>query len=140
MDAHDCCEEVFKIFDDANILVWFCVPACTDLIQAIDAGIGKLIRIIYVGHAQDNKWLSADENLDLWEGSLSAKERRILMTNFLAEEMYKISSEEEKKNVRIGSAFEQTWRTMFLIELVKNNNRNLGDGLFSDDKIKPQGL
>ena len=54
------------------------------------------------------------------------------MTNFLSEAMEMIMSE-EKNNVRIG-AFE---RTGCLIEL---SNRCLGDGSFSDDLIRPQGL
>ena len=64
------------------------MPACTDLIQAIDAGIGRSIRI-YVGHALD-KWLSVDDNMDAWEERLNASQRRVLMTNFCAEAMSKI--------------------------------------------------
>mmetsp|Transcript_18858 Transcript_18858/g.21846 ORF Transcript_18858/g.21846 Transcript_18858/m.21846 type:complete len:114 (-) Transcript_18858:141-482(-) len=61
------------------------------------------------------------------------------MTNFIADAMEKILSEEEK-GVRIGSLFE---RTGCLIEL---KNRQLldqekdGRAIHSDDKIKPQGL
>jgi hypothetical protein len=66
LDAH-CCDEVLEIFSSANILVWFVVPACTDLIQPIDAVIGRSLRI-HVGHSLD-KWLSVDDNLDLWEGN-----------------------------------------------------------------------
>jgi hypothetical protein len=93
LDAH-CFEDVLVIFGSANILVWFCVPGCTDLIQPIDAGIGRSIRI-YVGHALD-KWLSIEENFDLWEDKLSCKDRRIMMTHFLAEAMEKMLSEEKK--------------------------------------------
>ena len=50
----------------------YCVPGCTDLIQLIDTGIGHSIWI-YVGHDLD-KWLSFDENLEAWEGKLSAKD------------------------------------------------------------------
>ena len=60
---------------------------CTDLIQPIDAGIGRSIRI-YVGHALD-RWLSIDDNLDKWEGKLKASEQRVMMTNFLASAMKK---------------------------------------------------
>ena len=97
LDAH-CFDEVLQIFSSANILVWFCVPACTDLIQPIDAGIGRSIEI-YVGHALD-KWLSVDTNLELWEGSLCARDSRVLMTNFLAEAMDKILSE-DKIRIRV---------------------------------------
>ena len=70
LDAH-CCKTVLDIFGAANILVWFCVPACTDLVQPIDAGIGRSIRLS-VGHCLD-KWLSIEGNLEAWEGGLSAK-------------------------------------------------------------------
>ena len=133
LDAH-CHRPVLDIFAQANILVWFVVPGCTDLIQPIDASIGRSIRI-YVGHALD-RWLSIDDNLDQWEGKLKASEQRVMMTNFLASAMKKILSE-EKRSVRIGSFR----RTGCLIEL---HNRELTQPdreiKFSDDYIKPQGL
>ena len=46
---------VLEKFAQANIFVWFVVTGWTDLIQPIDAGIGRSIRI-YVGHALD-RWL-----------------------------------------------------------------------------------
>ena len=49
LDAH-CYVEVLTIFGEANIFVFFVVPTCTDAIQAIDAGIGRLIQI-YFGQA-----------------------------------------------------------------------------------------
>ena len=90
-------------------MVWSVVPGCTDLIQPIDAGIGRSVRI-YVGHALD-RWLSIDDNLDEWEGKLSASDRTVMMTNFLATAMDTILSE-EKKEVCIGSFL----RTGCLIE------------------------
>ena len=133
LDAH-CYQPVLEIFAEANIFVWFIVPGCTDLIQPIYAGIGRSMRI-YVGHALD-RWLSIDDNLDLWEGKLKESERRVMMTNFLDCAMKKILSE-EKKNVHIGAFC----RTGCLIEL---HNRELpeadGDMKFCDDYIKPQGL
>ena len=87
LDAH-CHKPVLNIFAQANIFVWFIVPGCTDLIQPIDAGIGRSIRV-YVGHALD-RWLSIDDNLDKWEGKLKASEQRVMMTNFLASAMKKI--------------------------------------------------
>ena len=127
---HIVTKKIRDIFGAANILVWYCVPGCTDLIQPIDAGIGRSIRI-YVGHDLD-KWLSVDDNLEAWEDRLCAKDRRILMTNLLAGAMSNILSD-EKKNVRIGSFA----RTGCLIELT---NRRLSDGTNTDDVIKPQGL
>ena len=60
-DAH-CYQPVLDIFAHANILIWFVVPGCTDLIQPIDADIGRSIGI-YIDHALD-RWLSIDANLD----------------------------------------------------------------------------
>jgi hypothetical protein len=91
LDAN-CFINALNIFAAGNILVWFCVSACTDLIQPIDAGIICSICISYVGHAL-NSWLSV---------SLSATEWRILMTNFLGEATTKILSD-VKKDVRDGS-------------------------------------
>ena len=122
---------VLDIFAAGNILVWFCVLACADLIQPIDAGISHSL-CIYVQYAFD-KCLSLDENLELWEVSLGARHRRILMTNFLAEAMDDKMLSDENKHVRIIS-FE---RTGYFIEL---NHRRLVDGIFIHDKIKPQGL
>ena len=133
LDTH-CHLLVLENFAQANIFVRFVVTGCTDLIQPIDAGIRKYIRI-YVGHVLD-RWLSIDENLDLWEGKLKSSERRVMMTNPLASAMDKIISE-EKKSVRIGSFC----RTGCLIELhnreLTQTDRNIK---FSDDYIKYQGL
>ena len=91
--------------------------------------------MIYVGHAL-YRWLSIDENLDLWEENQKESERRAMMTNFLASAMDKILPE-EKKSVRIGSFC----RTGCLIDLhnreLAQTDRNIK---FSDDYIKPQGL
>jgi len=125
---------VSEIFAQNNIFVCFVVSGCNDLIQPIDAGIGRSTRI-YVGHAL-GRWLSIDENLDLWEGKLKASEQRVMMTNFLASAMDKIISE-DKKSVCIGS-FD---RTGCLIELhnreLSQTERNIK---LSDDYTKPQGL
>ena len=51
LDAH-CYAPVLGVFSQANILVSFIVPGCTDFIQPIDASFGRSIRI-YVGHALD---------------------------------------------------------------------------------------
>ena len=78
LDAH-CFSVVFDIFAGKNLFVWFCVLVCTDLIQPIDASIGCSL-CNYVGHSLD-KWLSVDENLEMREGILGTRDRKILMTN-----------------------------------------------------------
>ena len=56
----------------------------TEMLQPIDAGIGSTIKII-MGQIQD-EWLDRDDNLNLWESSdLNARERRILITQWLGE-------------------------------------------------------
>jgi hypothetical protein len=105
------------------VFVFFCVPQCTDSIQAIDAGIGRSLRI-HIGHELDS-WLSDDNNLDKWESGFSAAQRRVLMTHLLAKAVKKVNDDD---SLRIG-AFE---RTGSLITLLPN--------LEQDGKIKPQGL
>ena len=63
----------------------------------MDAGIGSSIRI-YVGHALD-RWLSIDDNLDLWEGKLKESERRVMMTNFLDSAMEKFFLRRKKMSI-----------------------------------------
>ena len=88
---------MLDIFTQANIFVWFVVPGCTDLIQPIDAGIGRTIRM-YVGHALD-RWLLIDDSLNEWEGKLKASERRVMMTNFLTSARKKIY--QKRKNLSV---------------------------------------
>jgi Transposase len=64
-----------------DTLVWYPPPACTDFLQAVDAGAGALIVQLYLD-AQDT-WLDLDANLEIWEGKMSASMRRILMTQWL---------------------------------------------------------
>ena len=122
LDAH-CCDKVLKIFGDANVFVFFVVPGCTDSIQPIDAGVGRLVRI-YIGQALDD-WLMCNDNLEKWESGFSASERRVLISNFLAAAMEQLKVNEE---IRVSS-FE---RTGCLLQLNPNEEE--------DSKVKPQGL
>ena len=98
LDAH-CYELVLEVFSQANILIWLIVPGCTDLIQPIDAGIGRSIRI-YVGHVLD-RWLSIDDNLDEWEEKLSASDRQVMMTNFLSSAMNQMLFKEKNQSMLV---------------------------------------
>ena len=98
------------------------LPGCTDAVQAIDAGIGRSIRI-YVGHELD-AWLEVEGNLEKWENGLKAKERRILMTHWLASANKKILDNDDLRE----SCFE---RTGMLLKLKAGPD---------DVKVKPQGL
>ena len=123
LDAH-CCEDVLKIFSSANVFVFFVVKGCTDSLQPIDAGIGRCMRV-YVGHALDD-WLSVDDNLDLWEKGMVARDRRVLMTHLLDESMRQILSA-SRERMRIG-CFE---RTGCLLRLLPHDD---------DSLVRPQGL
>ena len=69
------------------------------------------------------EWLEEDENLDMWHDSLSAKQRRILMTQWTGKAWRKLSSDK-----------------MFAKKLfIKTGCLMTADGS-DDDMITPQGL
>lgn len=122
LDAH-CWEEVLACFASHHVFVVFFVANCTDGLQPIDAGIGRSVRI-NVGHELD-AWLMEGDNLDKWEAGFKAKERRVLMTNFLASAAMKAEQDDQLRR----GCFE---RTGCLIRLDPSPEH--------DAKIKPQGL
>ena len=63
-----------------NATVYMLPENQTDKAQPIDAGIGRFIKL-KIGNALD-KWLEVDENVEKWQGKMSAKERHILMTKW----------------------------------------------------------
>jgi hypothetical protein len=121
LDAHRH-EPVLIKLRSANIFVCFLPPQCTDAAQAIDANIGRSVRI-YIGHELD-AWLEVDGNLEKWEKGLKAKERRILMTHWAAAAMAKALANDELRR----KCFQ---RTGMLIKLHPGADNEL---------IKPQGL
>jgi hypothetical protein len=57
-------------------------PDCTDCLQAVDAGLGGLVK--FKMSQEFEKWLEVDDNLHQWEdGSVSASDKRVLLTRFL---------------------------------------------------------
>jgi hypothetical protein len=54
-----------------------------------------------VGHQLD-AWLMSDDNLALWEATMTAPERRILMSKFVGEAMRMLMAD-ENDSVRVGS-------------------------------------
>lgn len=122
LDAQ-CFEPVLvKLESVGNVFVCFVSPQCTDSAQAIDAGVGRSCRI-YVGDELD-QWLEVDGNLEKWEKGLKAKDRRILMTHWLAAAKKRII---ENESLRQGCFY----RTGMLLQLQPNPD---------DEKVKPQGL
>ena len=106
---------------EINAIIYLLPENHTDKVQPIDAGFGKQMKA-KIGEAME-KWLEEDENLDMWHDSLSAKQRRILMTQWTGEAWRKLSSDK-----------------MFAKKLfMKTGCLMTADGS-DDDMIKPQGL
>mmetsp|Transcript_15468 Transcript_15468/g.27966 ORF Transcript_15468/g.27966 Transcript_15468/m.27966 type:complete len:290 (+) Transcript_15468:1230-2099(+) len=121
LDAH-CHEPVLtKLKTKGNVFMCFVPPGCTDSTQAIDAGAGRSTRV-YVGDKLD-KWLEVDGNLEKWEKGLKAKERRILMTHWLAAA--------KKRLLENDSLWEGCFLCTGMLMKLKPNP--------DDEKIKPQG-
>jgi hypothetical protein len=97
----------------------------TNFIQPIDAGIGRSVRTA-IGHQLDD-WLMHEEHMEIWEGKMSAGERRILMTEFVSSAMNKVMGTDYEES-RI-SAFE---RTGCLLTWLVNEEH--------DNRIRPQGM
>ena len=74
--------QVKKIFGDNKVLLIFFPPGMTEIVQPIDAGYGRSLRA-GIGRELD-LWLMDAENLLKWEGKMTAMERRILVTHFVA--------------------------------------------------------
>ena len=79
---------VKEIFGNAKVFLCFLPPNMTNFIQPIDAGLGRTVRI-YITHILD-EWLMGDENMESWESKMTASERRILLSHFVAEAMAKV--------------------------------------------------
>jgi len=89
MDNLDCQTsnnpDFIKACLEEGIRIYNYPPQCTDLVQGVDAGLGREIKRQI--SMKFDEWLDADEkNLAKWEeGLLTASERRILMTMWLGE-------------------------------------------------------
>lgn len=106
----------------ANAVVFTYRSNCTDMLQVIDAGVGRDIKQGILKSSND--WLEDEDNLERWECEISAKERRVLMTRWLGDAW---TSFVEKRKDRILRCWEKTGSLMTI-------DRS------DDDKIKPQGL
>ena len=102
-------------------LRWMLPPDCTDLTQPVDAGIGLMLRL-EIGR-QCDKWMWVDANLERWEGSMTASERRVLMTEWVGEAWKVVMS----KHSSLFSSYERVGGLM------------TADSS-EDDKIKIEGL
>lgn len=71
---------------DIKGLVWYGIANATDIWQPVDAGYAQLLKR-FIGQEQ-HKWLCEGDNIDRWlenDKKLSAKERRILITEWVGE-------------------------------------------------------
>ena len=105
-------------------IVWYGLTNATDLWQPVDGGFAELLKTLV--NQQQSSWLDSDENADKWyNGKISAKERRILITHWVGAAYEKISSAEYH---------DFRWR-MF----EKTGCLITADGS-DDNKIKPEDL
>lgn len=106
-------------------LCWYGLKDATDLWQPVDAGYAQVLKQLVA--TQQREWLDVDDNADKWyDGdSFTAKERRILITEWAGKAWEKLS-EPKYDNLR-NSCWTKTGCLM------------TADG--SDDNfIKPEGL
>ena len=69
--------------NEINATVYMLLENHTDKIQRIDAGCGRMMKVKIA--AAIDRWLETEDNLDKWHDKLSAKDRRILMTQWTGE-------------------------------------------------------
>ena len=118
-------DEVREIFGTGKVFLCYFPPNMTNFIQLIDAGLGRSVRT-RIRHYLD-EWLMEATNMETWEATMTAGERRILTTNFIAKAMKDIM-DVSNDDIRV-KCFERTGCLMTW--LVSTSH---------DAKIKPQGI
>eukprot|EP00903_Cladosiphon_okamuranus_P018578 g17101.t1 len=110
------------LYKECNTLLWLYASQCTDELQPVDAGYGRRIQV-GVGVKLD-LWLEHGENLQKWEnGTLTASERRVLLTHWVGAVVEEIDADKEYRK----RLFEKTGSGM------------TADGS-EDDRINLEGL
>ena len=117
--------EVRETFGTDKVFLCFFSPNMTNFIQPIDAGLGRSVRT-RVGHYLD-EWLMEATNMETWEARMTAGERSILITQFIAKAMEDIM-DVSNDDMRV-SYFE---RTGYLLTWLVSD--------LHDRKIRPQGI
>ena len=69
--------------NEINATVYMLLENHTDKIQPINAGCGRMMKVKIA--AAIDRWLETEDNFDKWHDKLSAKDRRILMTQWTGE-------------------------------------------------------
>ena len=111
---HEACREM-------NTIVYLLPDNHTDKVQPVDAGFGRMMKQ-KIGEAMQ-MWLEKEENLEMWHDKTSAKNRRILMTQWTGHAWRELVSKPDF----IRKLFEKTGCLI------------TADGS-QDEKIRPQGL
>lgn len=72
--------ETRRAIKKRGTLCWYGPAGRTHLWQPVDAGAGALLKFLY-NECQD-EWLDTEENLERWNGTMTASERRIMMATW----------------------------------------------------------
>ena len=85
-------EDFKRVLKECNTLLWLLPPKCTDEVQPLDAGYGRLFKVL-VGKSLD-AWLLNGDNVERWESNkLTASDRRVLITQWVGEAAKQIDSD-----------------------------------------------
>ena len=85
-------EDFKRVLKECNMLLWLLPPKCTDEVQPVDAGYGRLFKVL-VGKSLD-AWLLNGDNIERWESNkLTASDRRVLITQWVGEVVKQIDSD-----------------------------------------------
>ena len=85
-------EDFKRVLKECNTLLWLLPPKCTDEVQPVDAGYGRLFKVL-VGKSL-GAWLLNGDNVERWESNkLTASDRRVLITQWVGEAAKQIDSD-----------------------------------------------
>ena len=85
-------EDFKRVLKESNTLPWLLPPKCTDEVQPVDAGYGRLFKVL-VGKSLD-AWLLNGDNVERLESNkLTASDRRVLITQWVGEAAKQIDSD-----------------------------------------------
>ena len=85
-------EDFKRMLKECNTLLWLLPPKCTDEVQPVDDGYGRLFKVL-VGKSLD-AWLLNGDNAERWESNkLTASDRRVLIAQWVGEAAKQIDSD-----------------------------------------------
>ena len=82
-----CTTEFIREAREMGVIVHVLPGGCTDAVQAVDQGIGKMLKHLFTQHL--DQWLELPGNLEKWssapaDGGLTTSEQRVLITHAAA--------------------------------------------------------